>query len=161
MNTDGKRLFVAASVIFTLLAVATLLSACASPAPRTGIRPPLPSSGESFARAMAEFEAADRLRLEKSNVPVMGGVSGWPQAHEEWLRHLGQAEADFRAVVDRFPASPEAPEAQFMLGRINDHPQRNLFDDAVAEYRVTAARYPATPAAEKARQRIAVIESIR
>ena len=110
---------------------------------------------------MAEFDAADALRRQRSPNPVMGGVFGWPPDHEKWLGHLRQAEADFRAVLDRFPASPEAPEAQYMLGRIDDHPQRNRFDDAVAEYRLTVERYPGSPAAEKARGRIDLIESIR
>ena len=149
---------VRASVI---LAIAALLASCAAGPGRDAVRPSLPSSGEYLARGIAEFDAADRLRREKSVQPVMGGVFGSTPDHENWLRHLEQAEGDFREILSRFPASPEAPEAQFMLGRINDHPQRNVFDDAVTEYRRTVVRYPGTPAAEKARQRIELIESIR
>lgn len=146
--------------VSALFVVATLLSACASLPPGGGPRPSLPSSREHLTRGMAELEAADALRREKSPLPVMGGVFRWPPDQEIWSGHLRQAEADFRAVLDRFPASPEAAEAQFMLGRINDHPNRNRFDDAVMEYRRTVERYPGTPAAENARRRIELIESI-
>jgi hypothetical protein len=147
--------------ISVLFVFAALLASCATVPGREAVRPSLPSSGEYLARGMAEFDAADSLRQKRSPMPVMGGVFGWPPDHEKWLRHLEQAEDDFRAILDRFPTSPEAPEAQFMLGRINDHPQRNVFDNAVAEYRRTVERYPATPAAEKARKRIELIESIK
>lgn len=110
---------------------------------------------------MAELEAADTLRLQKSPNPAMGGVFGWPPDHEQWLQHLRQAEADFRTILDRFSSRPEAAEAQFLLGKINDHPYRNRFDDAVLEYKQTVARFPGTAAAEKALQRIAIIEAIR
>jgi hypothetical protein len=110
---------------------------------------------------MAEVEAADRLRLEKSPMPVMGGVFGSPLDSEKWAGHLQRAEADFREILDRYPGSPDAPDARFMLGRIDDHLYRNRFDDALEEYRRTVKEYPGTPAAEKARQRIETIEAIR
>lgn len=94
-------------------------------------------------------------------MPVMGGVFGLPGDLEKWERHLQRAEDDFWAVLGRFSASPEAPEAQYMLGVIHDHPHRNLFDVALVEYKRTVERYPGSPAAEKARQRIEAIESIR
>lgn len=147
--------------ISVLLAFAALLASCATVPRREAVRPSLSTSASYLARGMADFDAADRLRRERSPSPAMGGVFGWPADFEEWQRHLAQAEADFRAVLERFPESPEAPEARFMLGRLNDHPQRNQFDDAVLEYRRTLATYPGTPAAEKARKRIDIIESIR
>ena len=146
--------------VSALVAVATFLSACASLRPGEVSRMPLPSPREHLARGMAEVEAADALRREKSPASAMGGVFSWPPDMEKWQGHLRQAEADFRAVLDRFPESREAAEAQFMLGRINDHPHRNRFDAALVEYRRTMTRFPGTPAAEQARQRIEVIESI-
>ena len=142
-----------------LLAVAALLPACASLPPGEGERPLLGSSREYLARGMAEVEAADALRLARSPSPAMGGVFGWPPDYDEWSRLLRQAESDFCALLERFPASPEAPEAQYMLGRILDHPYRNRFDDAVVEYRRVAERFPGTAAAEKARKRVELIES--
>lgn len=149
------------SVSVLLIAVAIILSACASLAPEKGIKPSPPSARQYLAHGMEELEAADTLRRQKSPMPVMGGVFGWPPDLEKWLQHLQQAEADFRTILDRFPASPEAAEAQFMLGMINDHLYRNRFDDAVIEYKQTIARFPGTSAAEKALQRIAIIEAIR
>lgn len=153
MNRPSKSLF-------AILAIGIFLSACASARPKEVTKPPLPSSREYLARGLAEVEAADTLRREKSPMPVMGGVFGWPPDMEEWLGHLLQAESDFHTILDRFPESTEAAEAQFMLGWINDHPQRNRFDIALQEYRRTRDKYPGTPAAEKARQRIEVIETI-
>jgi hypothetical protein len=147
--------------VFLLFAAATLVSSCASLPSREGVRPTLPSSREILARGIAEFDAADAVRRERSPMPVMGGVFNWPPDAEKWERHLRNAEDDFWEILGRFPASPEAAEAQFMLGRINDHPHLNRFDVALVEYRRTVERYPGTPAAEKARQRIEVIESIK
>ena len=153
MNTPWKLLGV-------LLVAAPLLCACASVQPVAPARPSLPSAREYLTRGVAEVESADALRRERSPNPTMGGVFGWPQDMEEWSRHYRQAQADFQAVLERFPDSPEAPEAQFMLGRINDHPNLNRFDKALAEYRLTVERYPGTEAAKKARQRIGIIEEI-
>lgn len=152
-----RRLFRAFSIP---VAAAAILSACAAAPPRDLAGGSFPSPGRHFARGMAEFAAADKVRREKSPMPDMGGVFAWPPHEEVWLRHLRQAAADFREVLDRFPGSPEAPEARYMLGRINDHPQLNRFDEAVAEYRRVVSDYPSSPAAEKARKRIELIESI-
>jgi len=144
-----------------LIFAAAILGACASIPPGVPARPDLPSAQEYFARGMAEVGAADALRLEKSPMPAMGGAFGWPPDMDAWLRHLRQAESDFRTILEKFPERPEAAEALFMLGRLNDHPYRNRFDDALAEYRLTIEKYPGTAAAEKARVRIEIIETIR
>lgn len=94
-------------------------------------------------------------------MPLMGGVFSMPADLEKWERHLQRAEDDFWEILGRFPASPEAPEAQFMLGLINDHPHRNQFDVAIVEYKRTVERYPGTSAAEKAGKRLGIIESIK
>jgi hypothetical protein len=146
---------------FPMLAAATFLCACASLPTGDHGGPPLSSPGEYLARGMSEVEAADKVRQEKSPIPAMGGVFSWPPDREKWLGHLRQAEADFQAVLERFPGSPEAAESQFMLGRIKDHPYMNRFDDALEEYRRTVKGYPGSPAAEKAQQRIGIIEAIR
>lgn len=149
------------SISILLIAVAILLSACAYHPPGKGIRPSRLSAQEYLAHGMEEVGAADTLRLRKSPMPVMEGVFGWPPDHEKWLQHLQKAEDDFRTILDRFPTSPEAAEAQFMLGMMNDHPYRNRFDDAVIEYKNTIAGFPGTSAAEKASDRIAIIEAIQ
>jgi hypothetical protein len=143
-----------------LIFAAAILGACASIPPGVPARPDLPSAQEYFARGTAEVEAADALRKERSPMPAMGGVFGWPPDIDAWLRHLRQAQSDFHSILERFPDSPYAAEAQFMLGRINDHPYRNRFEDALAEYRLTVEKYPGTPAADKARERIEVIVAI-
>jgi hypothetical protein len=147
-------------LVGVLLSAAALLGACASRQTGTVSAPDLPDAREYLSRGMSEVDAADAVRRERSPNPSMGGVFGWPPDAETWSRHLLQAQADFQAILGRFPGSPEAADAQFMLGRINDHPYRNRFDDALAEYRKTVERYPGTPAAEKASQRIGIIEAI-
>ena len=58
------------------------------------------------------------------------------------------------------PQSPEAPEAMFTAGQIDDYPYLNQFDTALEAYRLTVARYPGTPWALQAGERIRVIEGI-
>ena len=48
----------------------------------------------------------------------------------------------------------------FTVGRINDYPYLNLFEEALAAYRLTIARHPDTVWAQKARERIPLIEKI-
>lgn len=144
-----------------LIAVGIILSSCAFPGPGKGIGESPRSARGYLAHGMQEMEAADALRLQKSPMPVMGGIFSWPPDLEKWLEHLQEAEADFRKVLNRYPTSPEAAEAQFQLGMINDHLYRNRFDVAVFEYKQTITRFPETAAAEKAMQRIAIIEAIR
>ena len=143
-----------------LIAVGIILSSCAFPVPGKGVVDPQ-SAISYLAHGIQEMEAADALRRQKSPMPVMGGIFSWPPDLEKWLEHLQEAEADFRKVLNRYPTSPEAAEAQFLLGMINDHLYRNRFDVAVFEYKQTISRFPETAAAEKAIQRIAIIEAIR
>jgi hypothetical protein len=143
-----------------LISAAAIFGACASIPPDIPARPALPSAREYLARGMTEVEAADALRKERSPMPAMGGVFGWPPDMDAWLRHLRQAQSDFHTILERFPDTPHAAEAQYMLGRINDHPYMNRFEDALTEYRLTVEKYPGTPAADKAGKRIEVIGAI-
>lgn len=147
--------------ILIMIAVGIILSSCALHGPETVIRESPQSARGYLAQGMQKMEAADALRRQKSPMPVMGGIFSWPPDMEKWLEHLQEAESDFRKVLNRYPTSPEAAEAQFLLGMINDHLYRNRFDVAVFEYKQTIARFPETAAAEKAMQRIAIIEAIR
>lgn len=139
------------------LGLSALLYACAS-VPR---HPPEPvTAGDHLTRGVSHVDAAQKIRIERSANPAMGGAFGWPPDSEEYRRHYAQAAADFRTVLERFPESPEAAEAQFQIGRIHDHPHLNRFDEALAAYRRTVERYPGTPAAEKARERIRILDGI-
>jgi tetratricopeptide (TPR) repeat protein len=140
------------------LGFSVLWSACAS-LPR---HPPEPrTSGEYLARGTAHVDAAQKIRIERSPNPAMGNVFGWPPDLDAYQRHYAEAASDFRAILERFPGSPEAPEAQFQLGRIHDHPHLNDFDEAISAYRRTVERYPGTQAAEKAQERIRIFGEIR
>lgn len=139
------------------LGLAVLLSSCASLPPH----PPEPrTAGEYLFRGTAHVDAAQKIRIERSPNPSMGGAFGWPPDLDEYRRHYAEAAVDFRAVLERFPGGPEAAEAQFQLGRIHDHPHLNNFEEALAAYRSTVERYPGTSAAEKAQERIRIIDGI-
>jgi len=118
------------------------------------------SAAEFLARGIGQVDAAQKLRMERSPLPVMGGVFGWPPDTQAYLDYYARARAAFTTVLERYPGSAAASEAQFMLGVVDDHPHLNNFDRAVEAYRLTVARYPGTAAAGKAKQRMEVIERI-
>jgi hypothetical protein len=105
-------------------------------------------------RARAALAGARKLRAE------MGGPFGgaWPPAEERLLAYCELATRDLDELLATHPHAPEAAEALFTLGQVNDFPLLNRFDDALAAYRQTVERYPDTPWGRQARERIAVIE---
>jgi hypothetical protein len=145
-------------VLFSVL----LLHACAAvkkeAAPTVA---PVPQSADDYLkRGNSLVDAAQKFNSEQSPMPGMGGVFGWPPDTETYRNNYTRAASDFQTVLDKFPQSAAAPEAQFMLGLINDHPHLNEFDRALEAYRLTMERYPGTAAAEKARLRKEAIEKI-
>ena len=107
-------------------------------------------------RAREAFATALEIRSAR------GGPYGfsWVVGHEEFLAYTDLALGDLREVIEAHPAAPEAAEALFTVGRINDYPYLNLFDEAIAAYRLTIERHPGSGWAQKARERIALIEGI-
>src|SRR5262249_45806010 len=61
------------------------------------------------------------------------------------------AQALFREVIERFPESVQAPEAEFSIGRMLQEAGR--FDDAAAAFARVAERWPESPLASEARWR--------
>jgi len=119
------------------------------------------SDRELWDRGLDFVGQAQKLRKEKSRIPVMGGIYGSIDATAKYIDLYSQALEEFAAIIMHYPESELAPEAQFMLGLVNDHPHLNNFEDAILQYRKTTERYPRTKAAEKASKRIKVLEEIR
>lgn len=156
-----------------LLCALTVLCGCASrhvPAaspgspPEKEVRAAGPSAAEvtlareHLDRGKARVDAAQRMRKERSPTPSMGGVFSWPGDAEAYYGYYAQAEEEFAAVLEKFPATPSAAEAQYLMGLINDHPHLNNFERAAEEYGRTVARYPGTAAAGKAAERLRLLE---
>jgi hypothetical protein len=106
-------------------------------------------------RARASFAAAQKMRAE-SGGPF--GRNPWPPERERFVAHCELAIRDFGELLGADPGSPDAAEAIFTIGQINDYPYLNVFDDALVAYRLTVERHPGTPWAAKAAERIAVIQ---
>lgn len=120
------------------------------------VTPPEERSVVLMVRARAAFSAARQSRAEQRGpfgvVPLT--------THERFLSYCELALRDIDEVLTAVPGSPEAPEAIYTKGQINDYPNLNLFDEALQAYRLTAERYPDTPWARRARERIVLIEEI-
>jgi hypothetical protein len=108
-------------------------------------------------RAREAFAAALRLRSEKAG-PL--GFSGWSLERERFNAYCGLALRDLEEILVVYPQSPDAPEAMFTVGQIEDYPNYNRFDRALEAYRLTIERYPGTSWARQAGERIRVIESM-
>lgn len=108
-------------------------------------------------RARETYAAARKIRAKKGG-PL--GFAGWSPARERFMAYCELALRDLDEILVNHPRSPEAPEALFTVGQIEDFPNRNQFDAALEAYRLTVERYPGTPWARQATERIRVIEDI-
>jgi hypothetical protein len=108
-------------------------------------------------RARVAFAAAARIRAEKGG-PI--GFVGWSPDRERFVAFCELALRDLDEILLAYPQSPEAPEAMFTVGQIEDYPNFNRFDDALETYHRTVEHYPGTTWALKAGERIRVIGDI-
>lgn len=105
---------------------------------------------EAFAAAMG---------IRSAGAGTMG-FSGWSPQRERFLAYCELALRDFDELLAIAPGSPEAPEAIFRVGQINDYPNLNQFEEALAAYRLAVERYPSSAWAAASRERVALIEDI-
>lgn len=112
------------------------------------------SATQYLERGKAGIEAARKMRSSGSG----GTALSWVAGSEEYGDLYAGAEADFQAIITRYPDSAEAPEASYLLGVINDYPHLERFEDALENYRLTVEKYPGTEAAAKAAERRKAIE---
>ena len=130
------------------VAAATVNLAAASPASRPAAL---------MHRARETFDAALKLRAERGEEFAF---TGWSPDRERFIAYCDLALRDLDEILLAHPRSPEAPEAAFAVGYINDYPNLNEFDEALEAYRLTVERYPGTSWALQAGERIRVIEGI-
>jgi hypothetical protein len=108
-------------------------------------------------RARAAFATGAKIRTEKAG-PM--GFVGWSPDRERFVAYCELALRDFDEILLAYPQSPEAAEAMFTTGQIEDYPNFNQFEDALATYRRTIERFPGTTWARQAGERVLVIEEI-
>lgn len=106
-----------------------------------------------FRRGHAYLEAAEGIRDRRGEK----GADGRPST--EFARLVLGALSDFDAVVNRYPASADAPEALFHIGIAYDYPNLSYFGIAKRYYQRTIESYPGTESARKAGIALAKIET--
>jgi soluble lytic murein transglycosylase-like protein/TolA-binding protein len=103
------------------------------------------------ARARAKQGAVDDALAAyaiaaESDAPSVGGTAIFERAKLAWNKDRDeQAQADFEALVARFPRHPKAPEAMVALGRIAE--SRKEYSLAAERYDRAVAAFPADPTA--------------
>jgi soluble lytic murein transglycosylase len=110
------------------------------------------------AHALGEDDRAEQLCLELADHPAGagGGMLGAPAlataARWRWnADEDDRAERLYHELLQRFPASKEAPQALYALGRIRQ--EARDYDGAHARYSELATRFPQSPLAFEARWR--------
>ena len=73
-----------------------------------------------------------------------------PEDEVKYVTYYDLALRDCAQVLENFPKSLEAPEAQLVVAEIHDYPHMTDFQTADSEYQRTIERYPGTAAAAKA-----------
>lgn len=117
--------------------------------------PPASRPAALMRRARDSFSDAGKL------LTGIGGsfvITSRPTELTLFLAYCELSLRDLREVLVVYPNSPEAPEAMYTVGRINDYPNLNQFGEALEAYHLTIERYPGTPWATQAGERIRVIE---
>jgi len=109
--------------------------------------------GLLFERGHAYLEAAESIRDRRGEMTPEGRPS------TEFATLILGALSDFEAVANRYPASPEAPEALFHVGVVYDYPNLANFDVAMRYYRQTIEKYPGTDSAAKAKDALGILEA--
>jgi outer membrane protein assembly factor BamD (BamD/ComL family) len=91
----------------------------------------------------------------------MGRSGFWPiPGPERFIAFCELGLRDLDEILLAYPESPEAPEAMYTVGQIEDYPNLNHFEDALETYRKTVSAYPGTDWARLAAERVKVIEEI-